>query len=333
MRKGICCAGNIVVDITYPIESWPKQGELTHITEGISRSPGGAVCNVIKDLAQLDPSLPLYATGVAGHDSEGDFIMDELEKHGNINTDNLIRAGHTSFTVVMSNNETKERTFFYHSGGTEIFGEADIDLESIQAEILHVGYALLLPFLDKEDPQYGTRMARLLHDAQCRGMKTSLDVVTVDGDMMRKIASPSLKYCDYIVINEVEAERISGIQLRDENDTLIKENLIKALTELKRMGVSTWAVIHCPELGCGIDENGKYHELPSLKVPKDHIKGTVGAGDAFCAGILYAAQNKDNLPDALNLARCTAAASLGSAGASDGVMSLNEVLELQNIFK
>ena len=42
MKKGICCAGNMIVDITYPIETWPKQNELTHITEGITRSTGGS---------------------------------------------------------------------------------------------------------------------------------------------------------------------------------------------------------------------------------------------------------------------------------------------------
>ncbi len=44
MKKGICCAGNMLVDITYPIETWPKQNELTHITEGIESSTGG--CNL-----------------------------------------------------------------------------------------------------------------------------------------------------------------------------------------------------------------------------------------------------------------------------------------------
>ena len=69
MRKGICCAGNMMVDITYPISDWPRQGELVHITEGISRSPGGAVCNTIADLARLDPTLRLMASGVLGDDA------------------------------------------------------------------------------------------------------------------------------------------------------------------------------------------------------------------------------------------------------------------------
>lgn len=64
MKKGICCAGNMIVDITYPIETWPKQNELTHITEGIQNSTGGAVCNTITDLARLDPKLHLVASGL-----------------------------------------------------------------------------------------------------------------------------------------------------------------------------------------------------------------------------------------------------------------------------
>ncbi len=79
-RKGICCAGNMIVDITYPIETWPKQNELTHITEGITRSTGGSVCNTISDLARLDPQLPLVASGFAGHDAEGDFVLREMGK-------------------------------------------------------------------------------------------------------------------------------------------------------------------------------------------------------------------------------------------------------------
>ena len=61
MREGICVAGNMIVDITYPVEGWPKQGELVHIHDGIARSTGGAVCNVVVDLAKLDGALPLFA--------------------------------------------------------------------------------------------------------------------------------------------------------------------------------------------------------------------------------------------------------------------------------
>ena len=94
------------------------------------------------------------------------------------------------------------------------------------------------------------------------------------------------------------------------------------------MGVAVWAVIHCPEAGFGMDEAGNFCESPSLCLPQGYIRGTVGAGDAFCAGVLYAAHSGMPLAQALHLGNCTAAASLSRPSASDGVGTLTEVLAL-----
>ena len=333
MRKGICCAGNMIVDITYPIETWPNQNELTHITEGIQSSTGGAVCNTVIDLARLDPSLHLMASGFAGHDAEGRFILEEMGKFPNIDLSMVRRDGRTSFTAVMSNNQTKERTFFQHAGANAYYSEADIDWNRLDVNIFHIGYILLLPALDQPDAEFGTKMARLLHRAQEKGMKTSIDVVSESGDRFSKLVVPALKYTDYCIINELEAAQTTGIPLRDEKGGLIKENLPKALAKLKELGVSTWAAIHCPELGCGLDEKGEYVEVPSLKLPKGFIKGTVGAGDAFCAGVLYSAEKGKSLREALILGAATAAASLREVNASDGVAAAEEVLKLYDLYQ
>lgn len=332
MKKGICCAGNMIVDITYPIETWPRQNELTHITEGIQISTGGSVCNTIIDLARLNSELHLKASGYAGHDAEGDFLLSELRKYPNIDLSMVRRDGRTSFTAVMSNNQTKERTFFQHAGANAFYCEKHIDLESLDVDIFHIGYILLLRALDAEDCEYGTKMARLLHDVQQKGIKTSIDVVSESGDRFARLVTPALKYSDYCIINELEAQRITGIMLRDEKDALHAENMPEALSKLKELGVSTWAVIHCPELGCGIDENGNYHMFPSLQLPQGWIKGTVGAGDAFCAGILYAAEMEMSMLEALKLGACCAAASLSEVSASDGVGAFSEVMGLHSRF-
>ena len=332
MRKGICCAGNIIVDITYPIATWPKQNELTHITEGITNSTGGSVCNTITDLARLDPEMHLVASGFAGHDAEGDFVLAEMGKYKNIDLSQVKRDGRTSFTAVMSNNQTKERTFFQHAGANAYYGEDDIDWDNLDVNIFHIGYILLLPNLDQPDAEYGTKMARLLHKAQSKGMKTSIDVVSESGDRFCKLVPPALKYTDYCVINELEAQETTGVLLRDEDGKLHTENMPKALQKMKEMGVSTWAVIHCPEIGCGIDENGQYHECKSLTLPKGYIKGTVGAGDAFCAGILYSAEKQLTMPEALKIGACAAAASLSEVSASDGVKTAAEVLKLAELY-
>ena len=332
MKKGICCAGSMIVDITYPIETWPKQNELTHITEGIRSTTGGCVCNTIIDLARLDPNLPLFASGFAGHDAEGEFMLREMSKYPNIDLSMVKRDGRTSFTAVMSNNQTKERTFFQHAGANAYYCADHIDLDTLDVDIFHVGYILLLPALDAEDDEYGTKMARLLHSVQQKGIKTSIDVVSESGDRFVKLVTPALKYTNYCVINELEAQQTTGVMLRDENGTLHTENMPAALQKLKELGVSDWAVIHCPEIGCGIDENGNYYAVPSLKLPKGWIKGTVGAGDAFCAGILYAAEMGMNMEAALKLGACSAAASLSEVGGSDGVKSAAEVMKLYELY-
>lgn len=332
MRKGICVAGNLVVDITYPIERWPRQSELTTITEGITRSVGGAVCNVVTDLARMDKSLPLSALGVIGQDAEGDFILEQLGKYRNVDLSLLGRKGATSFTAVMSDNRTKARTFFQYRGANALFDESFIDWEKIDAELLHVGYILLLDALDQEDAEYGTKMARLLAEARRRGLKTSIDVVTETGDRFQTLVPPALRYTDYCVINELEAQQITGVPLRDESEKLYPENMKEALERMKELGVSTWAVIHCPEGGYGLDEENRYVSLPSLRLPDGYIKGTVGAGDAFCAGVLYGAQKRWALPESIRLGTCAAAASLSEPGASEGVGTAEEVLKLWDRF-
>ncbi len=333
MKKGICCAGNMIVDIIYPISAWPKESELTHILDGIQSSTGGSVCNTITDLARLDSTLPLVASGFAGFDTEGDVILQELGKYPNIDLSMVRRDGRTSFTAVMSNTQNNNRTFFQHAGANADYGEEHIDWEKLDVDIFHIGYILLLPHLDEPDDEYGTKMARLLHRAKKQGMKTSIDVVSESGDRFSKLVTPALKYTDYCVINELEAQQTVGIVLRDEAGNLLMENMPIVLQKLKDLGVSTWAVIHCPEVGCGIDENGNYWEVPSLKLPKGYIKGTVGAGDAFCAGVLYAAEMDMPMEQALKLGACTAAASLSEVGASDGVKSVEEVLKLYDLYK
>lgn len=333
MGKGICVAGNMIVDIMYPISGWPNRGELVHIHDGISKSVGGAVCNVIVDLAKMDPEMPLYAAGRIGKDAEGALIREILGKNKNINFDNVIEDGISAFTAVMSDQITNERTFFTYLGANARYVEEDIDWDKIDADIFHIGYILLLNALDQPDDEYGTKMARLLCNAQKRGLKTSIDVVSEASDRFARLVCPSLKYTDYCIINEIETQQTTGIELRTTDGRLIEENMPKALRAMKDMGVSTWAVIHCPEGGYGLDENDNYISLPSLKLPKGYIKGTVGAGDAFCAGVLMGAEKGYDLEAAIRLGTAAAACSLSEASATDGMRPLEEIMKLYDSMK
>ena len=131
--------------------------------------------------------------------------------------------------------------------------------------------------------------------------------------------TPALKYTDYCIINELEAQATTGVELTDALGRLIRENLPTALKRMKALGVSTWAVIHSPEGGFGLDEQDRYVAIDSLKLPEGYIKGSVGAGDAFCAGALYAAWKEMTLAEAIELGTAAAACSLSQPGGTEGM--------------
>ena len=131
-------------------------------------------------------------------------------------------------------------------------------------------------------------MARFFHDVKARGIETAMDVAsTKDEGLMQRLVIPSLPYTDYLIVNETEGGMIAGIEARSEDGGLKREALPEICRKLMALGVRKCAVVHAPEVGCALDASGNYCEEPSLRLPKGYIVGAVGAGDAFCAGILY----------------------------------------------
>ena len=327
MKKGIAVAGDMVMDIIKLIDQFPRRHGLIHIEEK-SYSPGGAVCNTGRDLAALDPQMPVRLVGMVGEDAEGEEMLRQLRAYPNIDVSRILRQGQTSFTDVLTEKDSRARTFLFFGGANDVFDRQHVDVENLNCDLFHVGYILLLAALDQEDPQYGTRMARLLHDVQAQGIKTSVDVVSEVGDRYRRLVPPSLKYADYFIVNEIEAGKTVGIDLRDAQDNLLTQRIPLVLNRLREMGVKEWVVIHAPEGGFGLDREGHYVALGSLDLPQGFIVGTVGAGDAFCAGVLHAAYKGESMEQGIQDGIAAAAQSLSAAGASEAMVPIQQVREL-----
>ena len=333
MREGIGVAGNIVEDIIFSLDYFPAPGQLSPIRDDIVRSVGGSVCNVGIDLARLDPDMPVQGLGMVGEDENGRFVLSKLNAVPNLCTDGILREGNTCFTHVMSDESTKQRTFFYYAGANAKFAPEHIDWDKLNVSILHVAYIMLLPALDAKDEEYGTKMARLLAKAQSLGIETSIDVVSDVHAPYGEYMPPALKYTDYCVINELEAQMTTNVELRSEDGTLRPENMKRALEILRGFGVKKWAVIHAPEGAFGMNcADGEYMQAPSLKLPKDYIGGTVGAGDAFCAGVLYAGYKKQTLDEAMRWGNASAAASLSGSDGTSGMRPMADALKLYDRF-
>jgi sugar/nucleoside kinase (ribokinase family) len=128
-KKGIAVAGNMIVDMLYPTYGMPKPGELVTVSGDVDKSTGGCLCNDIVDLAKLDPELPLVALGRIGDDAEGQFVVDTLSAHKNIDLSHVVKGGTNAYTIVMADEITKQRTFYHNRGGNATFCEEDIPFD------------------------------------------------------------------------------------------------------------------------------------------------------------------------------------------------------------
>lgn len=324
MREGIAYAGNLIVDRIRRIDRLPGRSELATI-HGTSRSAGGA-CNGAVILRRLAPQMPVSVCGAVGGDDEGDFIVKHLEQNG-IDTSGVLRRGETSFTDAYEETSTNCRTFFYFGGANDGFDVEDVDCGALTCRILQICYPLLLPALDQPDAQYGSRMGLLLSRVRQAGCLTALDVVSEESRRYETLVRPLLAYTDYLTVNELEAERITGVRLTGEDGALLTANMKEALRAMLGLGVARRAIIHAPAAAFGMDADGTFAHEPGKRLPEGFIRGTVGAGDAFCAGALLAAYRGLSVGEALRCGNAAAVQSLRSDTSCGAVVSVEECLQ------
>ena len=331
-RAGIACAGIWVVDLVKVVDHYPPETSIAYIS-GASRGGGGLGHNVVINLARFDASLPLYALGVLGNDPYGDYLVGECRRFPNINVEQLRRTDRdtTSYTDVFSVKASGRRTFFHYPGTNRLFAPAHVDLDHLPVRMFHLGYLLLLDAMDQPDPEYGTVAARLLAQLEKRQIRTSIDLVSENSDRFTQIVPPALKYTDYCIINDWEAEKLAGIPLRSAGK-LLPENLQKIGKKILGLGVKDLVVIHFPEGGYLLSKKGVEILQPSLDLPDDYIVGSNGAGDSFCAGILYGLYQGWDYPQTLRFANCAGGMNLSDLTTTGGIKSWQEILRMEERF-
>jgi sugar/nucleoside kinase (ribokinase family) len=323
-RNGILCGGNWIVDHIKVIDTYPGENMLVDIRDEYV-SVGGGPNNVLAGLAKLNAGIPLYAMGLVGDDQDGRLIYDELSKL-EIDISGLKKTDQkrTSYTDVMSVSGSGNRTFFHYRGTNSLLDIQDFEIQS-GARIFHLAYLLLLDKLDDIDDDYGVVAARVLDKLQKDGYETSVDVVSSEGGRFKTIIGPCLPYIDYLIINELEAGLTTGRRIRSAAGSIDTEQLHLAAQDLIRAGAKKKVIIHFPEGGLVLDRNGDELLLPSYKVSDVEIKGTTGAGDAFCAGCLYAIHEGFDHERMLKFAHACASFNLKNPTSTGGAVSMDEV--------
>lgn len=330
-RSGILAGGNWIVDKLKVIDTYPQQDALANIL-GQSIGNGGSPFNILVDLAKLGAPFPLAGIGLIGNDSDGEWIVQQCESNGiDCSQLRIHPQAPTSYTDVMTVQSSGRRTFFHQRGANSFLGPEDFDFTANHGKIFHLGYLLLLDALDQPDAEFGTAAARVLDRARQAGFKTSVDVVSEDSQRFAEIVLPALRHADYCFLNEFEIERTTGIMTRP-NGGIDLEAVRAASDLLLEAGVREWVIVHFPEGASALGRDGAFRLQGSLCVPQSEIVSTVGAGDAFAAGVLYGLHEDEPIETALRFGVSAAASCLLGVGTSDGIMPPAECLKLIDAF-
>ena len=177
---GICCGGNWIIDHVKTVTCWPREETLATIVAE-EMGTGGSAYNVLVDLARFGLGIPLMGVGLVGDDANGERISSDCKRFG-IDAKHLRKApgAPTSYTDVVTVRDTGRRTFFHNRGANALLGPEHFPASGLSCRVFNLGYILLLDKLDEEDPEYGTKAARVLARFQEAGILTSLDVVSED---------------------------------------------------------------------------------------------------------------------------------------------------------
>ena len=327
-RYGIASGGNWIVDRIKMIDHFPGRGLLANILSE-TRGTGGAPPNVLMDLARLQAPFPLTGLGVIGRDEDGALLLDACRLLA-IDTRflRILDQVPTSYTDVMTDSATGDRSFYHNRGANARFTPDLVPIHQLTCRIFHLGYLLLLDAMDQPDPETGTVASRLLRALQAAGIKTSLDVVSEDSDRFRTLVPPALAHVDYLILNEIEIGRIVGLAVRHPDGTLDTGALIEAVDRIYASGPMELVAVHMAEGVYLRNRAGLRWSRGSRRLPPGFIRSSVGAGDAFCAGMLYGLHEGWPIEQAGELGIATATASLANSTATGGVQSRAEVLAI-----
>ncbi len=327
-KTGILAGGNWIIDNVKIVDVYPKEEKLSNILEE-STSNGGAPYNVLKAISKMGFQFPLQGIGAIGNDERGDFILKECrELRIDSSLIKKVENSNTSYTDVMTVHGTGKRTFFHSRGANAFLDESYFNFSTSNLKVFHLGYLLLLDKLDIIGDDGLTGSAKVLRDARQSGMITSADLVSEQSGRFIKIIPLSLQFIDILFVNEFEAKMLTGIEMCDNDGECSLSNAYQAADAILNMGVKNWIIIHFPKGAIAQNKTGAKLYQPCVNVPVEKIKGSVGAGDAFAAGVLAGVHEDWTMAQSLLLGVSVAAASLMDASSSESIVSWQECLKL-----
>lgn len=326
-RRGILCGGSIMVDVNKTIDRYPEEERIAFI-EAESIDSGGPGFNIAVDLARLGAPFPVELAGLVGDDAHGALVRDICRQAG-IGTAGLASLGgaRTAHTDVMIARGNGRRTFFHDPGANALLEPEHLDLTRTSARILHLGAPGLHEAMDRPraGPPASNGWAAVLSRARAAGLRTNMELVSVSPERQRTLALPCLPLLDTLVINELEAGALAGIETHAGGAPAL-DQAEAAACRLLELGVRELAVVHFPAGCVAAARGGRTFRQGAVRMRPADVKSTNGAGDAFAAGVMLGVHEGWAVERCLEAGVCVAAVSLLASSTSGAIRPIAECL-------
>lgn len=273
----------------------------------------GSAGYVTQDLAHF--GLRTGIVSVLADDPFGDAVHRVLREAG-VDVSHVARAAGTlaGIGIYMLLFGSKKRPLTYrlptHLPWPQPFAQGDVDYV-LSARHVHCAGYLHFPAMWSDD------MANLFRAARRRGLTTSLDPQFVLFPVETPWLAPLvdlLGVTDLLMLDEDEARRIAGL-----------DDLGAAARFLQQAGPAT-VVIKRGERGSLVRTGDRWFEQPAEHVPEAEIVESIGAGDAFDAGLLVGFLEGWPIERSVRFATLAAASTLRGAGGTETLAARGELL-------
>ena len=301
MKKMIVCMGSVNMDLCMYMQAMPAVGETVR-TDNFATYPGGKAGNQAAAAGELGGHVCVLAR--LGDDSFSSQLTEELRKHGVEDRYLIYEKGATAGIAMIRIDAQGRNSISFTPGANAAISPADV---RANADAFEEGGILLITL---ELPLDTVREAMKL--AKERNMQVVLDPSPVpEGGLPADLCA----MVDYAKPNEVEAELLSGVPVKD------FESAAVACERLMAMGIAH-PVISMSDKGAYTCIDGKPVQIAPVKV--DAIDSTA-AGDVFLGAFAVALAGDEPVERCLHYANTAAALSTTRKGAQSSIPTPQEV--------
>jgi ribokinase len=301
----IVVVGSLNADLVATVPKLPSRGE-TIAADAFEIHAGGKGANQAVAAARLGAEVSMV--GMVGSDQYGDMLLAGLAD-AHVDT-HLVGRSHASTGIALILVDTTGENLIAVVSG------ANADLKASDAVIaLDKLPDASLVVVQLETPL--TVVERVCREASRAGKQVVLNAAPYRPDMF-----VLLRNVDVLVVNELEASSLFGVEVRDQPTA--HAALGQRAGRGPRLTVITLGdqgVVYC-------EAGSKPESIDAIPV---EVVDTTGAGDAFVGALAFALSKGWSSGDAVYLGVATGAAKVARAGAQSSLPTMADVKRLSGI--